>query len=132
MRPDSQTTPTGRTEGQIERGTTLTCEQCLSEFIPKNRNGIRPRFCSRKCLDANRNARRLRAAAAIHHKKQRKPRGPSKHAQQVSQTVFLALVPVEERAELLRAAAERLGITDQDRIHAALRRAAIPNYEATA
>jgi len=123
--------------GQLERGTTLTCEQCRAEFTPKNRNKVPARFCSRKCLDGNRNARRLKAAA-LTHKKARKPRGPSKHARQVSQVVFLALVPVEELAELLRQAAENLGITDRDQIAAAMRRARldesakraqVPNYE---
>ncbi len=121
--------PMQQPAGQLERGTTLTCEQCRAEFTPKNRNGVPARFCSRKCLDGNRNARRLKAAAALTHKKARKPRGPSKHARQVSQVVFLALVPVEELAELLRQAAENLGITDRDQIAAAMRRAQVPNYE---
>jgi hypothetical protein len=43
----------------------------------------------------------------------------------------MALVPVEERAELLRLAAERLGITNQDVIEAAMRRAQVPTYEGT-
>lgn len=114
-----------------ERGTTLTCEQCRTEFVPRNRNGVPARFCSRRCLDANRNARRVKATVSRNHKKVQTLRGPSKHAQQVSQAVFLALVPVEERAELLRQAAERLGITGQDRIQAAMRRAQVPNYEGT-
>lgn len=117
---------------KLELCTESTCEQCAARFIPKNRNRITVRFCRPKCSRDWHNNRRLKAVAAIHHKKPRKLRGPSKPAQQVSQTVFLSRVPVNERAELLRQAAEYLGITDQDRIAAALRRAAVPHYEATA
>lgn len=119
-------------EAKVERCTTLICRQCGVSFTPKNRNGVKSESCSRKCTVAWHNARRLQAVAQIHHKKAKKQRGPSKHAQQVSRTVFLALVPVEERAELIRLAAERLGITDHDQINAAMRRAQVPNYEATA
>lgn len=117
--------------GQLARCTTSICRQCGISFAPKNRNGITPQSCSRKCTVTWHNARRLQATAKLNHKKQRTPRGPSKRAQQVSQTVFMALVPVQERAELLRLAAENLGITDHDRIQAAMRRAQVPNYEGT-
>lgn len=56
-------------EGQMERGTTLACENCRGEFTPKNRNGVPARYCSRKCLDADRNARRLKGAASLNQKK---------------------------------------------------------------
>lgn len=75
------------------------------------------------------NDRRLAAAAKLNHIKRRKPRGLSKQAQQVSQTVFMALVPIEERAELLRQAAANLGMTDEGTLVAAFRRAQVSNYE---
>lgn len=118
-------------ERQIEPGTRLICGQCGAESPARNRNGVEKRFCSDACRDRAKNSRRLKAAAALNHKKPKNPRGPSRHARAVSQTVFLALVPIEERAELLRQAAENLGITDQDRIQAAMRRAQVPNYEGT-
>lgn len=127
-RKESEVTP----GGQRELCTESTCEQCGARFRPKNRNGLKVRFCQAKCSRDWHNDRRLAAVASLNHIKRRKPRGPSKRAQQVSQSVFMALVPVEERAELLRQAAARLGITDQDRIEAAIRRAEVPNYEATA
>lgn len=43
----------------------------------------------------------------------------------------MALVPIEERAELIRQAAEHLGITNEDAIAAAMRRAQVPTYEGT-
>jgi len=64
--------------GQVERGTTLSCECCRGAFTPKNRNGVPARYCSRKCLDADRNARRLKAAASLNQKKApKRPRKPS-------------------------------------------------------
>lgn len=112
-------------EGQNERGTTLACEHCGAEFRPTNRNGIPARFCSRACLDRKRNASRLQAAAASREKPPRR-RGPSKRAQAVSQYVFMALVPIEERAELIRQAAQNLGITDEGEVLRALRRNGCP------
>ncbi len=50
------------------------------------------------------------------------PFGVSRHAQRVSREVFLALVPIEERAALLRQAARNLGITDEGALLRALRR----------
>ena len=44
---------------------------------------------------------------------------------QISAEVFRRLVPVEERAALLREAAENLGITDAGEIRDALRRAGV-------
>lgn len=110
-----------RSEGQLERCTTLTCEQCRTEFAPKNRNGIRPRFCSRKCTTAWHNAQRLKGAALIKAKSARK-KGLSHNAAKVSRFVFLNLVPLEQRADLLREAAQNLGITDEGEILKALRR----------
>ncbi|BFU90147.1 MAG: hypothetical protein NTAFB01_13340 [Nitrospira sp.] len=118
-------------ERQVELCTESTCEQCAARFTPKNRNGLKVRFCQPKCSRDWHNAQRLKGAALLKVKPPRR-RGASKHAEKVSPSVFLALVPVEERAELLQLAAQHLGITDRDRIEAALRRAGIPNYEATA
>ena len=108
-------------EGQGERGTTLRCAQCGAAFVPKNKNGVPAQFCSRRCLDRHRNARRLKAAASIKAKSVRKA-GPSKHAETVSRFVFLNLVPVDQRADLLREAARNLGITDEGEILKAMRR----------
>lgn len=49
-------------------------------------------------------------------------RGPSRRAQQVSRVVFMNMVPLEERGELLVQAARNLGITDEGEILKALRR----------
>lgn len=54
-------------------------------------------------------------------KSARRP-GVSKHAEKVSRFVFLHLVPVEQRADLLREAAQNLGITDEGQILKAMRR----------
>ena len=108
-------------EGQMERGTTLACVECATPFAPKNKNGVPARFCSRRCLDRNRNTRRLKAAANVAAKSTRK-QGPSAHAQKVSRFVFLNMVPVEQRADLLREAAQNLGITDEGELLKVLRR----------
>ncbi|MCS6302358.1 MAG: hypothetical protein H8K07_01630 [Nitrospira sp.] len=116
----------------------LSCDQCGTLFEARNKNKVPKRFCSDECKTTWHNQKRLNlykthvdGRPVYPHTGQgkKKPRGPSKHAQQASQTVFLALVSVEERAELLRLAAQHLGLTDRDRIEAALRRAEIPNYE---
>ena len=115
--------------GQLEPCTTSKCRQCGTEYVPKNKNGVKSESCSRKCTIAWHNTQRLKGAALLNGKKAARRLGPSRHAQRVSQTVFLALVPIEERAELLRQAAENLGITNRDAIEAAMRRAQVPNYE---
>lgn len=78
-----------------------------------------------------RTARQVGAATLtdqVHPYKQKRRRGPSRRAQLVSRYVFLALVPVEERAALLRKAAEHLGMTQQDVIEAAMKRnGCLPN-----
>ena len=113
-------------EGQAELCTESTCEQCEAAFVPKNRNGLKVRFCRPKCSRDWHNGQRLKGAALLKETpaplKPIRRRGPSAHAQQVSRFVFLALVPVEERAELLRQAAENLGLTNRDAIDAALKR----------
>lgn len=117
-------------EGQGERGTTLTCAECGAAFVPKNKNGVPAQFCSRRCLDRNRNARRLKAAASAKAKSTRNP-GPSKHAEKVSRFVFVNLVPLEQRADLLREAAQNLGIADEGEILKAMRRTSCsPQQEA--
>lgn len=115
----------------MEQGTPLTCEQCQTEFTPKNRNGVQSRFCSVRCKDRRRNGQRLKGAALLMDKKPFLRRGPSKQTQAVSQQVFMLLVPVEERAELIRQAAQNLGITQPGQIAAAMRRAQVPYYEGT-
>ena len=115
-------------ESQVEPGTRLVCGQCGGKFEARNKNGVPKRFCSAVCRDRHKNARRLKGAALLKGKNLRH-RGPSKHALAISQCVFLALVPIEERAELLRLAAENLGITNRDAIDAAMRRAQAPSYE---
>ncbi len=109
-------------EGQMERCTTLTCRQCGKSFTPKNRNGIKTESCSRKCTIAWHNARRLKGAALLKDEKSPRRRGPSRHAQRVSQVVFQSLVPVDQRAALIRQACAHLGITDPAAIDAALKR----------
>lgn len=54
--------------------------------------------------------------------KSARKKGPSKHAEKVSRFVFTHLVPLEQRAGLLREAAQNLGITDEGEVLKALRR----------
>ncbi len=54
--------------------------------------------------------------------KSARKKGPSQHAEKVSRFVFVNLVPLEQRADLLREAAQNLGITDEGEILKALRR----------
>lgn len=90
-------------------------------FEAKNRNGVVKEFCKRACKDAHKNAQRLKAVSQLKAKQARKA-GPSKRAEKVSRFVFLNLVPLEQRAELLREAARNLGITDEGEVLKALRR----------
>ena len=105
--------------------------------LPEGSNrGERRKFLNRQHKVAFERAARQVGAVTLSNKvrppARKRPRGPSKRAQAVSQAVFLALVPVAERAELIRQAAEHLGISNQDQIAAAMRRAAVPACEATA
>lgn len=108
--------------GQREPGTRFSCERCGATFEAKNRNGVKKRFCSEPCRNQFKNTRRLEGAALLKAKSQPKTKGPSRHAQAVSREVFQALVPVAERAELIRASCQNLGITDEAVIQAALTR----------
>ncbi len=113
-----------RSEGQGERSTPLLCRLCRNcgtMFEAKNRNGVVKEFCKRACKDAHKNAQRLRAVSQLKAKQARKA-GPSKHAEKVSRFVLLNMGPVDQRAELLRAAAQNLGITDEGELLKALRR----------
>lgn len=110
------------TEGQAGLCTESKCEWCRTAFTPKNRNGLKVRFCKPKCSRDWHNAQRLKGAALLKDKSRSRKRGPSKHAQQVSRFVFVSMVPVEQRAELLRQAAQNLGITDEGEVLKALRR----------
>lgn len=95
--------------GQVERGTTLTCRECREAFTPKNRNGVTAGFCSRRCLDRNRNRARLQAAAALKDKSPRRSKTPAPGKRQV----LIGLIPPAERPALLLAAAIRLGLTEE-------------------
>ena len=108
-------------EGQAGLCTESTCEQCAGAFVPRNRNGLRVRFCSPACSRRWHNAQKVKGAALLKGKAARK-KGPSKHAEKVSRFVFTNLVPLEQRADLLREAAQNLGITDEGEVLKALRR----------
>lgn len=110
-----------RTEGKLRPCTESTCEQCGAGFVPRNRNGLRVRFCNPICSRRWHNAQKVKGAALLKEKAVRK-KGPSKHAEKVSRFVFLNLVPVEQRAELLREAAKNVGLTDEGEVLKALRR----------
>ena len=72
-----------------------------------------------------RQARQVGAATLAdlaHPLRPTRPRGPSTHAKKLSRCVFLGLVPVGQRAELLRQEAQNLGITDEGEVLRALRR----------
>lgn len=118
-------------EAKSEPCTESTCEQCGTAFVPKNRNRLRVRFCRRACSTAWHNAQRLKGAALLKVNGSPRRRGPSKRARAVSQAIFLAMVPVDERAALIAQAASNLGITDEGEILAAYRRAQVPPYEGT-
>lgn len=111
----------GGFEGQQERSNPLLCKQCGAAFAAKNRNGIPKEFCGRVCKTTWHNRERLRLVKDMQAKKEKR-KGPSKHAEKVSRFVFLHLVPVEQRADLLREAAQNLGITDEGEILKAMRR----------
>ena len=104
----------------MEQGTPLTCEQCQAEFTPKNRNGVRSRFCTVLCKDRCRNARRLRGAALLMDKKPlaSRPAHPGKRR------VDLEVIPAAERPALLLDAAKRLGLTEEGPMLKAARQAA--------
>ena len=55
------------------------------------------------------------------NRKATRARGPSRHAEKVSRFVFMSMVPVEERGDLLRQAAENLGITEEGPLLTSLR-----------
>lgn len=107
--------------GQAERMNPFLCKQCGKVFAAKNRNGVPKEFCSRTCKQAWHNARRQRLFSQDRQKKVRQ-KGPSKRAEKVSRVVFVSLVPVEQRADLLREAAQNLGITDVNEIVRAIGR----------
>lgn len=99
----------------------LFCKQCGEAFAAKNRNGIPKEFCGRRCKQSWHNKERQRLFSKEKAKSSRRP-GVSKHAEKVSRFVFLNLVPLEQRADLLREAAKNLGITDEGAVLKALRR----------
>ena len=118
-------------EGQAERSNPFLCKQCGDTFVAKNRNGIPKEFCGRVCKTTWHNRERLRLFKDRQAKKEKR-KGPSKHAEQVSRFVFLNMVPVEQRADLLREAAQHLGITDEGEVLKALRRnGCAPQQEAS-
>lgn len=100
--------------GQMERSTRLTCEQCRADFEPKNRNGVRKRFCSRRCKDLWTNARRLKGAALLKGQQpgRRRRRGPRVFDPSSGRSAFLQVVPQPERLALLAQAAYRLELTN--------------------
>lgn len=55
--------------GQLEPCTRLICKQCLTDFQPKNRNGVKPEFCKPQCRTAWHNGQRLKGAALLKAKK---------------------------------------------------------------
>ena len=134
--------PMRQPAGQLERGTRLTCEQCRAEFTPKNRNGVPARYCSRKCLDADRNARRLKAAASLNQKKA--PKAPRKVSIRTLDQLSAAeglppgCYPAGALGKLvgrsagestladLVSAAKRMGLTEEGETLKAARAAALP------
>ena len=118
----------GSLAGQLERSTPLMCEYCGAGFVAKNKNGKKKKFCSRACKDRLGNSQRLKGAALLKDKQAAK-RGPSRHAQKVSRFVFLSMVPVDQRADLLRQAAINLGITEEGEVLKALRRNGCPTTQ---
>ncbi|WP_447978092.1 hypothetical protein [Candidatus Nitrospira bockiana] len=111
-----------RSERQLEPGTRFICEQCRTEFQPKNRNGVKARFCKDACRTAWKNGQRLQGAALLKKKaKGAKPRRSNAPVfdRRVSQTIALNLIPAAERPALLAQAAERLGLTESPVLQAA-------------
>ena len=103
---------------------------CLCGCVERLPEGARPgkpqRFLNPEHRLAFYRAARQVGAATLadqaHPLKPTRQRGPSPRTQQVSRFIFLAMVPPEKRAELLRQAAEQRGITDSNAIDAALKR----------
>ena len=62
--------------GQLEPCTEFKCEQCGMPFVPKNRNGVKARFCKPDCSVAWHNAQRLKGAALLKGKHPLRKRAP--------------------------------------------------------
>lgn len=101
--------------GQLEPGTRLLCAQCGTAFSARNKNGVVKRFCSDACRTRFKNQSRLTAAAALKARAQRKVRRVDPRKQRVD----LAVIPPLERVGLLRAAAQRLGLSETRALRAA-------------
>lgn len=102
-------------EGQAGLCTESNCDHCGRRFTPKNRNGLKVRFCQAKCSRDWHNAQRLKGAALLKVKSTPVQRrvNPGK------QRVDLAVIPEAERPALLLEAARRLGLTEGDVLRAA-------------
>ena len=91
------------------------------QSVVQVRNGGKPKkFFSKEHKVAFWQSTRAKASQAIARKSSRAYH-PSRHAEQVSRFVFMTMVPVEERADLLRQAAQNLGITDEKPLLTSLR-----------
>lgn len=133
-------------EGKVELCTESNCEWCQTLFRPKNRNGLKVRFCKPKCSRDWHNAQRLKGAAILKAKRttikglrkrairtlddlaaaQGLPAGcyPAGALGQIGRRSVAAIIPAAERPALLLEAAKRLGLTEEGPILKAARLAA--------
>lgn len=131
-----------RSEGQPELCTESTCEQCGGAFAPKNRNGLKVRFCQAKCSRSWHNAQRLKGAALLKVRStpvQRAQKSPKQTIDSLaaaeglppgcyppgalgltrSRRSVAAIIPATERLGLLVEAAKRLHLTEGEALTAA-------------
>lgn len=104
----------------MEPSTRLTCKQCGMGFQPRNKNGVKPEFCSGKCRIDWHNGQRLKGAALLKEKKPPVQRVQSPGKRRVD----LEVIPEAERPALLVEAARRLGLTEEGPLLTAARLAA--------
>jgi hypothetical protein len=117
-------------EPKPELCTESNCEQCGRAFAPKNRNGLKVRFCKPKCSRDWHNAQRLKGAAMLKAKKpavQRPRKSPIRTLDQLSAAEGLppGCYPAGALGRLvgrpsgtgtlsdLLAAAKRMGLTEE-------------------
>lgn len=131
-----------RSEGQPELCTESICEQCGGVFAPKNRNGLKVRFCQAKCSRNWHNAQRLKGAALLKvrstpvQRAQKSPKQtldglaaaeglppdcypPGALGLKRSRRSVAAIIPATERLGLLVEAARRLNLAEGDLLKAA-------------
>lgn len=146
MRPSDGVALMAMSTGKRELCTESNCEHCGTVFVPRSRNGLKVRFCSKACSRSWHNAQRLKGAALLKGKKpaiQRPRTQPIRTLDELSAAEGLppgcysagALGRLAGRragastlADLL-AAARRVGVTEEGETVTAARRAAHQTHQ---